>query len=370
MLTNVARMLAQAIARTSMHETELQLSAGLQRTMRPATRPGIAGMALAARYVPSGGGLEVGGDWYDVIPLPSAARPGHRRRAGARRAGRGHHGAASHRPARLRGRGPPPGRRPRPHLPLPGRDGAPGAEGRERGRRGVRRRQPLRHLPLHGGRPGHRHPRHRPRRPPGSGSVAGRRDHADPPHRGGSAAGHRARHGVPDYAAGAGAGRDASGLHGRADRGGRPHPGLGVAAHPEDLGGADRGCACAGGPGAVHGRPRPSRAHPALGRGGGPPHGPARGRHGSPAGRPRPDLRRRTGRRGHRRRAAYDPERRAGGAGPDRRGPAPASGDALRLGQRGPDRRRGASNTGLLPLPRLQLVVLLSPPAAVAARSG
>ncbi|WP_235980374.1 ATP-binding SpoIIE family protein phosphatase [Streptomyces albidus (ex Kaewkla and Franco 2022)] len=71
MLTNVARMLAQAIARTSMHETELQLSAGLQRTMRPATRPGIAGMALAARYVPSGGGLEVGGDWYDVIPLPS-----------------------------------------------------------------------------------------------------------------------------------------------------------------------------------------------------------------------------------------------------------------------------------------------------------
>ena len=71
MLTNVARMLAQAIARTSMHETELQLSAGLQRTMRPATRPGIEGMELAARYVPTGGGLEVGGDWYDVIPLPS-----------------------------------------------------------------------------------------------------------------------------------------------------------------------------------------------------------------------------------------------------------------------------------------------------------
>lgn len=71
MLTNVARMLAQAIARTSMHETELQLAAGLQRTMRPARRPFIEGMRVAARYVPSGGGLEVGGDWYDVIPLPS-----------------------------------------------------------------------------------------------------------------------------------------------------------------------------------------------------------------------------------------------------------------------------------------------------------
>ncbi|HEV7626413.1 MAG TPA: SpoIIE family protein phosphatase [Streptomyces sp.] len=71
LLANAARMLAQAIARTSMHETELQLAAGLQRTMRPARRPAIEGIALAARYVPAGGGLEVGGDWYDVIPLPS-----------------------------------------------------------------------------------------------------------------------------------------------------------------------------------------------------------------------------------------------------------------------------------------------------------
>lgn len=28
-------------------------------------------MSVAARYVPTGGGLQVGGDWYDVIPLPS-----------------------------------------------------------------------------------------------------------------------------------------------------------------------------------------------------------------------------------------------------------------------------------------------------------
>ncbi|RAJ66615.1 serine phosphatase RsbU (regulator of sigma subunit) [Streptomyces sp. Amel2xB2] len=71
LLTSVARMLAQALSRTSMHEMELQLSSGLQRTLRPTRKPGIEGMKLAARYVPSGDGLEVGGDWYDVIPLPS-----------------------------------------------------------------------------------------------------------------------------------------------------------------------------------------------------------------------------------------------------------------------------------------------------------
>ena len=28
-------------------------------------------MRMAARYIPTGGGLQVGGDWYDMIPLPS-----------------------------------------------------------------------------------------------------------------------------------------------------------------------------------------------------------------------------------------------------------------------------------------------------------
>ncbi|WP_328398638.1 SpoIIE family protein phosphatase [Streptomyces sp. NBC_00390] len=70
-LTTVARMLAQALARAGVAESERELSLGLQRAMMPTTGPEIAGMALAARYVPTGGGLQVGGDWYDVIPLPS-----------------------------------------------------------------------------------------------------------------------------------------------------------------------------------------------------------------------------------------------------------------------------------------------------------
>ncbi len=70
-LTTVARMLAQALARAGVEESERELSEGLQRSMMPTIGPEIPGMKVAARYVPTGGGLQVGGDWYDMIPLPS-----------------------------------------------------------------------------------------------------------------------------------------------------------------------------------------------------------------------------------------------------------------------------------------------------------
>ncbi|RSS40449.1 SpoIIE family protein phosphatase [Streptomyces sp. WAC08241] len=75
-LTTVARMLAQALARAGVAESERELSLGLQRTMMPVLGPGIPGLRVAARYVPTGGGLQVGGDWYDMIRLPGgASRP-------------------------------------------------------------------------------------------------------------------------------------------------------------------------------------------------------------------------------------------------------------------------------------------------------
>ncbi|MYY04824.1 MULTISPECIES: SpoIIE family protein phosphatase [unclassified Streptomyces] len=70
-LTTVARMLAQALDRAGVADTERELSLGLQRSMMPSLGPGIPGMTVAARYVPTGGGLQVGGDWYDLIPLPN-----------------------------------------------------------------------------------------------------------------------------------------------------------------------------------------------------------------------------------------------------------------------------------------------------------
>ncbi|MET9777732.1 SpoIIE family protein phosphatase [Streptomyces sp. NPDC006367] len=70
-LTTVARMLAQALSRAGAAETQRELAEGLQRSMLPVLGPEIPGMGIAARYVPTGGGLQVGGDWYDMIPLPA-----------------------------------------------------------------------------------------------------------------------------------------------------------------------------------------------------------------------------------------------------------------------------------------------------------
>ncbi len=70
-LTTIARMFAQALSRASLHDTERELADGLQRAMLPDRRPEVPGLTIAARHVPTGGGLQVGGDWYDVIPLPS-----------------------------------------------------------------------------------------------------------------------------------------------------------------------------------------------------------------------------------------------------------------------------------------------------------
>jgi serine phosphatase RsbU (regulator of sigma subunit) len=43
-------------------------AAALQRSLLPSALPVVAGVEVAARYVPGEG--QVGGDWYDVFPLP------------------------------------------------------------------------------------------------------------------------------------------------------------------------------------------------------------------------------------------------------------------------------------------------------------
>jgi anti-sigma regulatory factor (Ser/Thr protein kinase) len=41
----------------------------LQRSLLPEKLPKLPGLTLAARYEPGGAGVNVGGDWYDAIPL-------------------------------------------------------------------------------------------------------------------------------------------------------------------------------------------------------------------------------------------------------------------------------------------------------------
>ena len=52
-------------------EREHRIAETLQRSMLPERLPRIPGVLLAARYVPASEDMEVGGDWYDVVPLPN-----------------------------------------------------------------------------------------------------------------------------------------------------------------------------------------------------------------------------------------------------------------------------------------------------------
>jgi integral membrane sensor domain MASE1/anti-sigma regulatory factor (Ser/Thr protein kinase) len=52
-------------------EREHRIAETLQRSLLPDRLPDVPGVSLAARYVPAGADMEVGGDWYDVVELPS-----------------------------------------------------------------------------------------------------------------------------------------------------------------------------------------------------------------------------------------------------------------------------------------------------------
>ena len=45
----------------------------LQQALLPARLPKVEGLSLSARYLPSGRPDRLGGDWYDVVPLPGGA---------------------------------------------------------------------------------------------------------------------------------------------------------------------------------------------------------------------------------------------------------------------------------------------------------
>src|SRR5439155_11447100 len=70
LLGQLAHIASVAIENADLYERERQIAETLQRRLLPGLLPAIEGVSLAARYLPGGVGVEVGGDWYDVIPLP------------------------------------------------------------------------------------------------------------------------------------------------------------------------------------------------------------------------------------------------------------------------------------------------------------
>lgn len=67
----IAAQTAVALDNARLYEEQRTVALELQRSLlqrRPVTVP--TGLELAYKYLPGGGGADVGGDWFDVIPLP------------------------------------------------------------------------------------------------------------------------------------------------------------------------------------------------------------------------------------------------------------------------------------------------------------
>ncbi|WP_245687617.1 SpoIIE family protein phosphatase [Streptacidiphilus griseoplanus] len=73
LLTAISALVAQALERARLYDAEHIRSRELQRALLPQKLPELPSCTTAARYLPTEQGMDVGGDWYDVIPL-SAGR--------------------------------------------------------------------------------------------------------------------------------------------------------------------------------------------------------------------------------------------------------------------------------------------------------
>ncbi|MFF7889854.1 SpoIIE family protein phosphatase [Streptomyces sp. NPDC020794] len=69
-LTALATTVAQGLERARTNETRHALAEALQQTLLPRMLPQPAGVVATSRYASATSGIELGGDWYDLITLP------------------------------------------------------------------------------------------------------------------------------------------------------------------------------------------------------------------------------------------------------------------------------------------------------------
>ncbi|MFE6335942.1 SpoIIE family protein phosphatase [Streptomyces sp. NPDC057798] len=72
-LTSLAGLIAQAFDRARLYDTKHELAHSLQQALLPRSLPEITGLRVAARYLPATRGMEIGGDFYDLIRLGDTA---------------------------------------------------------------------------------------------------------------------------------------------------------------------------------------------------------------------------------------------------------------------------------------------------------
>ncbi|WP_300011296.1 SpoIIE family protein phosphatase [Pseudonocardia sp.] len=70
--TDLAGRAGLTVDNARLYETEHAAAATLQRSLLPVV-PDVDGLQIAARYLVGADGNQVGGDWYDVLPLPDGA---------------------------------------------------------------------------------------------------------------------------------------------------------------------------------------------------------------------------------------------------------------------------------------------------------
>ncbi|MET9571320.1 SpoIIE family protein phosphatase [Streptomyces virginiae] len=70
-LTALAGLIAQALARARRYDSEAALAHGLQAALLPHRLPVRPHVDTVGRYLPGSAGMDVGGDWYDVVETGS-----------------------------------------------------------------------------------------------------------------------------------------------------------------------------------------------------------------------------------------------------------------------------------------------------------
>ncbi|SKA33706.1 Serine phosphatase RsbU, regulator of sigma subunit [Marinactinospora thermotolerans DSM 45154] len=68
-LNSLGGLIAQALERARLYDVEHELARGLQSGLLPHELPALPGLESAARYLPGTEGMDIGGDFYDLIRL-------------------------------------------------------------------------------------------------------------------------------------------------------------------------------------------------------------------------------------------------------------------------------------------------------------
>jgi serine phosphatase RsbU (regulator of sigma subunit)/anti-sigma regulatory factor (Ser/Thr protein kinase) len=69
----LARRAAIGVENARLYARQRSVAETLQHSLLPERFPVVPGLAAAARYIPGGPDVEVGGDWYDLMQLPGGA---------------------------------------------------------------------------------------------------------------------------------------------------------------------------------------------------------------------------------------------------------------------------------------------------------